>query len=302
MNREMIRVPEENEGDRLDVFLSSFFEDKSRSGLQKLIRSGAVLVGGRQVKCSYPVVSGDKIEIEFPDAAPAIALPEPMELNIVYEDDDLLVVNKPQGMVVHPARGHETGTLVNGLLDHCQGSLSGINGVLRPGIVHRIDKDTSGLLVVAKNDFAHQHLAEQLKAHTVTRRYQAVVEGFLREDGTVDAPLARNPANRLQMAVVKEGEGKRAVTHYHILSPLKNATHIECRLETGRTHQIRVHMAWLHHPILGDPLYGGSTRYGLAGQALHAGILGFVHPRTGEYLEFSAELPEYFTQLLRKLS
>ena len=302
MKREMIRIPEENEGDRLDVFLSSFFEEYSRSALQKLIREGAVQVDQKIVKCSYPVAAGDEIDIAFPDAAPAMALPEPMDLDIVYEDGDLLVVNKPQGMVVHPSRGHESHTLVNGLLDHCQGSLSGINGVLRPGIVHRIDKDTSGLLVVAKNDFAHQHLAEQLKAHTVTRRYQAVVNGFLREDGIVDAPLGRNPANRLQMAVVREGEGKRAVTHYHVLSLLKNATHIECRLETGRTHQIRVHMAYLHHPILGDPLYGGGNAYGLAGQALHAGILGFIHPRTGEYLEFSAELPEYFNQLLRKLS
>ncbi len=288
--------------ERLDKYLGSVLPDQSRSWLQKLIKKGAVRVNGKAVKASCRLEAEDQIEIDLqePEELPIPA--EDIPLDILYEDADLLIVNKPKGMVVHPAAGHRTGTLVNAVLYHCRGQLSGINGVLRPGIVHRIDRDTTGALVVCKNDRAHVHVAEQLKEHTITRRYVAVVAGVLREDeGTVDAPIGRHPADRKRMAAgVKNG--KRAVTHYRVLRRMKGHTLIECRLETGRTHQIRVHMASIHHPILGDTVYGASKDpYHLEGQALHARVLGLVHPVTGAYIEVEAPVPEYMQALLEKL-
>ena len=293
---------EEAVDERLDKYLGSVLPDQSRSWLQKLIKKGAVRVNGKAVKASCRLEAEDQIEIDLqePEELPIPA--EDIPLDILYEDADLLIVNKPKGMVVHPAAGHRTGTLVNAVLYHCRGQLSGINGVLRPGIVHRIDRDTTGALVVCKNDRAHVHVAEQLKEHTITRRYVAVVAGVLREDeGTVDAPIGRHPADRKRMAAgVKNG--KRAVTHYRVLRRMKGHTLIECRLETGRTHQIRVHMASIHHPILGDTVYGASKDpYHLEGQALHARVLGLVHPVTGAYIEVEAPVPEYMQALLEKL-
>lgn len=276
----------------------------SRSYLQKLLKDGLVLVEGAPIKGSYKVNEGDRILVDLPEAVEPEIAAEPMDLDILYEDEDILLVNKPKNMVVHPAAGHYTGTLVNGLMDHCRGNLSGINGVLRPGIVHRIDKDTTGVLIVCKNDQAHQSIAAQLKAHSITRKYYAIVHGNLKDDeGTVDAPIGRHPTDRKKMAVNYKN-GKPAITHYQVLRRLNGYTFIECRLETGRTHQIRVHMASLGHPLLGDAVYGPAKCPvpGLEGQTLHAGILGVVHPRTGEYMEFSAPLPEYFATLLERLA
>ena len=299
MRQIRLEAEEEAVDERLDKYLGSVLPDQSRSWLQKLIKKGAVRVNGKAVKASCRLEAEDQIEIDLqePEELPIPA--EDIPLDILYEDADLLIVNKPKGMVVHPAAGHRTGTLVNAVLYHCRGQLSGINGVLRPGIVHRIDRDTTGALVVCKNDRAHVHVAEQLKEHTITRRYVAVVAGVLREDeGTVDAPIGRHPADRKRMAAgVKNG--KRAVTHYRVLRRMKGHTLIECRLETGRTHQIRVHMASIHHPILGDTVYGASKDpYHLEGQALHARVLGLVHPVTGAYIEVEAPVPEYMQALL----
>jgi 23S rRNA pseudouridine1911/1915/1917 synthase len=299
MEKVIQTINEENKGDRLDKVLSSVNQEWSRSQVQLWMQEGNVLVNGQKVKSSYKCSIGDVIEISIPEPEELDVVPEPMDLEIFYEDSDCLVVNKPKGMVVHPAPGHTTGTLVNGLMAHCK-DLSGINGVLRPGIVHRIDKDTSGLLMVAKNDLAHESLVNQLVAKTVTRKYRAVVHGVIPHDyGTIDAPLARDPKDRQSMTVVDNG--KHAVTHFQVIERFKDFTFVECQLETGRTHQIRVHMKYIGYPLAGDPKYGPRKTLDLGGQALHAGILGFNHPRTNEYLEFEAPLPEYFVELLESL-
>lgn len=301
MNRMVFTA--DDTGERIDVFLNERVPDFSRSYLQKLIKNGRVTVNGNAIKNSYRLSADDIVDIEIPDDVKPDILPEDIPLDILYEDTDLLVVNKPKGMVVHPAAGHYSGTLVNALLYHCEGCLSGINGVLRPGIVHRIDRDTTGSLVVCKNDMAHQALAEQLKDHTICRRYRAIVHGRLKKDeGTVDAPIGRHPTDRKKMAVNYKN-GKNAVTHYQVLQRFSSFSYIECRLETGRTHQIRVHLASLGHPLLGDSVYGPSRspfRH-LEGQCLHAMTLGFIHPRTGVYTECVAPLPEYFNHLLDML-
>lgn len=294
---------DEKAGIRIDRYLSDRCEDLSRSYLQKLLKEGGILVNGAPVKSSYKVAVRDEISFDVPDAVEPEIVPEEMDLDILYEDDDILLVNKPKGMVVHPAAGHSGGTLVNGLMAHCRGSLSGINGVLRPGIVHRIDMDTTGVLIVCKNDFSHNEIAAQLKEHSITRKYYAVVHGVIREDqGTVNAPIGRHPSDRKKMSI-NEKNGKHAVTHYQVIRRFRRFTFVECQLETGRTHQIRVHMASLGHPLLGDAVYGPAKCpfAGLQGQTLHAGVLGIVHPRTGAYMEFSAPLPDYFKALLTKL-
>lgn len=289
-------------GERTDKFLALQDTGITRSAAAALIEQGCCLVNGKIAAKNQKLKTGDTVTLDVPEAQPADILPENIPLDIVYEDNDLLVVNKPKGMVVHPANGHTSGTLVNAIMYHCQGNLSGINGVMRPGIVHRIDKDTTGALLVCKNDTAHRDLAQQLKDHTIKRRYRAIVSGNLKEDeGTVEGPIGRHPVDRKKMAINYKN-GKDAVTHYKVLERFGNATYIECRLETGRTHQIRVHMTSLGHPLLGDEIYGsGKNPYHLQGQTLHAMVLGFVHPRTGEYMEFSAPLPEYFLNLLEKL-
>jgi len=288
------------EGIRLDVGVTDVL-GKSRSFVQGLIAQECVKVNGSPKKANYKVHKGDKIEVEIPTLRESTAGPENIPLEILYEDEDVLVVNKRQGMVVHPAPGAWTGTLVNALLYHCH-NLSGINGVLRPGIVHRIDKDTSGILVVAKNDIAHQGLAAQLKAHTMDRKYLALVHGVVVEpSGTVDAPIGRDPSNRKRMAVVLQNS-KTAVTHYTVLERFRDTTYLEVRLETGRTHQIRVHMVYVKHPVLGDPVYGTRKNpFGLHGQMLHAAHLGFEHPRSGEWMEFEAPVPKAFAIVLEKL-
>ena len=287
---------------RIARYLADQCPEHSRSYIQKLLKEEQVLVNGRVIKANYKTQSGDYIEFHIPDPEVLDILPENIPLDILYEDDYVLVVNKPKDMVVHPSAGHTSGTLVNAVMAHCGEHLSGINGVLRPGIVHRIDKDTTGALLICKDDVVHRDLAEQLKEHSIKRRYRAVVQGNLKEDeGTVNAPVGRHPTDRKKMAI-KHKNGKEAITHYKVLERFGQATYIECRLETGRTHQIRVHMASLGHPLLGDTVYGSSKNpYHLQGQALHAMILGFVHPITGEYLEFEAPLPEYFSKLLEKL-
>lgn len=287
-------------GIRLDVGVTDTL-GKSRSFVQALIVKDCVKVNGSPKKANYKVRAGDEIEVEFPSLIEATAEPENIPLDILYEDEDLLVVNKRQGMVVHPAPGAWTGTMVNALLFHCK-NLSGINGVLRPGIVHRIDKDTSGILVVAKNDHAHQGLAVQLKEHSMARKYLAIVHGVVLEpSGTVDAAIGRDPSDRKKMAVVMHNS-KPAVTHYTVLERFNDATFVEVRLETGRTHQIRVHMLYVKHPVLGDPVYGPKkNRFGVKGQMLHATHLGFRHPRTEEWLEFNAPLPKTFATILEKL-
>lgn len=293
----------DGDGERIDVFLNKQIPDLSRSYLQRLIKNGCAAVNGKIVKSSYRLDPDDAVVIDIPDEVKPDILPEPIPLDILYEDEDLLVVNKPKGMVVHPAAGHYSGTLVNALLYHCDGCLSGINGVLRPGIVHRIDRDTTGSLIVCKNDMAHRALAEQLKNHTICRRYRAIVRGEINDDkGTVNAPIGRHPTDRKRMAVNHQN-GKNAVTHYQVLHRFSGFTYIECRLETGRTHQIRVHMASIGHPLLGDAVYGSekSPFRHLEGQCLHAMTLGFLHPRTGVYMECEAPLPEYFKDLLDKL-
>ncbi len=302
--KQTIYVGEQQDEVRIDKYLSSVCEQLSRSYIQKLLKSGQVLVDGQPVKASYVVEEEDCISLDIPEAVEPEIEPEPMDLDILYEDEDVILINKPKGMVVHPAAGHYSHTLVNGLMYHCKDQLSGINGVLRPGIVHRIDMDTTGVLIVCKNDFAHSSISAQLKEHSVTRRYEAIVHGFLKEDeGCIDAPIGRHPTERKKMSINYKN-GKNAVTHYRVLNRLKQYTHVECRLETGRTHQIRVHMASIGHPLLGDAVYGPAKCpvTGLEGQTLHAGILGFIHPRTGKYMEFSAPLPEYFQRLLRILA
>ena len=295
-------VTEDGAGVRMDKYLSGLVPEFSRSYLQRLIQEERVRVDGRPVRGKEKAVPGTVIELDVPEAVEPRIEPEDLPLKILYEDNDVILVNKPKGMVVHPAAGHTSGTLVNALLFHCKGELSGINGVLRPGIVHRIDRDTTGVLIACKNDRAHNCLAEQLKEHTVTRRYRALVCGNIKEDeGTVDAPIGRHPTDRKKMAVVRSG-GREAVTHYRVLERFGNYTYIECRLETGRTHQIRVHMAGMGHPLLGDQVYGRvKAPFRLEGQTLHAMILGFMHPSSGEYMEFEAPLPEYFAALLETL-
>jgi len=289
-----------DEGERIDKFITLQNEDWSRSQVQAWVKEGRVTVGGEPVKNNYKLQAEDELTLRVPPPREMAILPEPMPLDIVYEDSDVVVVNKPRGLVVHPAPGHYSGTLVNGLLAHCK-DLSGINGVLRPGIVHRIDKDTSGLLVVAKNDKAHMGLAAQLKEHSVTRKYVAIVHGVIpHEMGTIEAPIGRDPKNRQQMAVVFENS-KPAVTHFVVLERFKDYTLVECKLETGRTHQIRVHMKYIGHPLASDPKYGPKQTLDLDGQALHAKTLGFVHPRTGECLEFEAPLPDEMEQIIHFL-
>ena len=292
-------VPEEAAGTRIDKFLADACPDLSRSFLQKLLKESSVTADGKAVKSSFKVNGGETIAFEVPQPQEAAIEAENIPLDILYEDSDIILVNKPKGMVVHPAAGHYTGTLVNALMYHCKDQLSGINGVMRPGIVHRIDMNTTGVLVVCKNDFAHNSLAEQLKVHSITRVYYAIVFGNLREDeGTVHAPIGRHPTDRKKMSIHSK-QGRDAITHYRVL---ERYTFIECRLETGRTHQIRVHMASIGHPLLGDEVYGPARQpFSLEGQTLHAGVLGFIHPRTGEYVEFSAPLPAYFEELLEKL-
>lgn len=287
---------------RADKAISAALPALSRSAVQALIQDGRVLCNGAPVQKSTKLPVQSVLTVEIPPARPLEVVAQNIPLDIVYEDSDLLVVNKPKGMVVHPAAGNEDGTLVNALLYHCGDSLSGINGVIRPGIVHRIDKDTSGLLIVAKNDAAHRSLAEQIKTHSFTREYRAVVYGRIKADGTVDAPIARHPQERKRMAVVRSPAAREAVTHYFVVRHFTGFTQLRLRLETGRTHQIRVHMAYIGHPVAGDPVYGPKKVItSLGGQCLHAGLIGFVHPRTGRYMEFEAPLPPYFTDFLKTL-
>lgn len=292
----------EDAGQRIDVFLADNMEALSRSGIQKLLEQGHIRLNGGNVKANYRLREKDVMDIEIPEAKETEILPENIPLDILYEDEAVIVVNKPQGMVVHPAPGHYTGTLVNALLFHCGDGLSGINGEKRPGIVHRIDKDTSGVLMAAKTNAAHQFLAEQLAQHSITRKYNAIVfNGFSEDAGTVDKPIGRSPQERKKMAITEKG-GRRAVTHYKVLERLEKFTLIEAQLETGRTHQIRVHMASIGHPLLGDLVYGPKKQpFSLAGQTLHARVLGFQHPLTGKYMEFEAPLPPYFETLLERL-
>ena len=289
-------------GERADQFLARMLPQLSRSAAQKLLEDGAVTLGGRAVKKNYRTEEGDELLLSLPDPAPVDVIPQDIPLDVVYEDGDVIVINKPVGMVVHPAAGHPDGTLVNALLYHCGKSLSGINGELRPGIVHRIDRDTSGLIIAAKSDFAHLALAEQLQDHSLYRGYEAVCVGGLREDeGTVDAPIGRHPVDRKKMAVDRL-HGRTAVTHWKVLERYSGYTYVACRLETGRTHQIRVHMASIGHPLLGDTVYGAAKPApGLAGQCLHARRLSFVHPRTGERLELECPLPDWFQAVLERL-
>lgn len=299
-----IDVEKENEGERIDSFLASKISERSRSFFQKLLDEGMVLVNG--IVCDskkYKVKALDIIEVEMPEAKEPDIIPEDISLDIVYEDDDVLVINKPAGMVVHPAAGNYTGTLVNAIMHHCGDRLSSINGVIRPGIVHRIDKDTSGLLMVAKNDAAHNSLAQQLAEHSITRKYVAIVWDNLKEnDGIVDAPIGRHPKDRKKQSVMYDDTGKRAVTHWKVLERFGSFTLVECQLETGRTHQIRVHMAYIKHPLLGDSVYGpAKSAAGAKRQMLHAKTLGFVHPSTGKYIEFDSQLPEDFSEVLNKL-
>ena len=292
----------DTQGERLDGFLARALENFSRSGAQKLLENGCVLRNGKPGKKNDKLNVGDRIDVEIPEAKPVDILPKDIPLDIVYEDDDVLVINKPKGLVVHPAAGHQDDTLVNGLLFAKGDALSGINGELRPGIVHRIDKDTSGLLAVAKNDLAHAVLASQLKDHTMARTYEAIVCGSFREDsGTVDAPIGRHPTDRKKMCVTPRNS-KEAVTHWEVVARYRGYTHVRCRLETGRTHQIRVHMAHIGHPILGDTIYGHKKpELGQSSQCLHAGILCFRHPKDGRPVMVMAPLPEYFEEVLRKL-
>ena len=297
----LLKTTEEARGKRLDAYLADTLEELTRSAAANLIEAGAVLVDGKAAAKSYKIMGGETVEVTLPEPEPIDAAAQNIPLDVVYEDGDVIVVNKPSGMVVHPAPGHPDGTLVNALLYHCGESLSGIGGALRPGIVHRIDRDTSGLIIAAKNDAAHQSLTSQLSDHTLGRTYECIVTGNLREDkGTVDAPIARHPTDRKKMAVVQGG--RNAVTHWEVIARYPGYTHVRCRLETGRTHQIRVHMAYLGHPILGDTVYGNKKEVpGLTGQCLHAVGLQFLHPRTGELVQLSCPLPEEFTKMLRKI-
>ena len=293
----------EDIGERLDIFLSAQFPEKSRSYIQKLIKEGHAKKEEQCLKANYRLAEEDSITIEIPEETEAGIPAEDIPLDILYEDEDLLVLNKPRGMVVHPAAGHREGTLVNALLYHCRDQLSGINGVLRPGIVHRIDKDTTGSLVVCKNDFAHRQLAEQFAVHSITRKYRAICIGPITENLRIEGNIGRHPVDRKKMALLPEGKGRPAITLVEPLRALQGCTELSCQLLTGRTHQIRVHLSSVQRPILGDPVYGPkkSPVGGLAGQMLHAEVLGFVHPRSGEYLEFSAPLPDDFIHVLEKL-
>ncbi|WP_186429990.1 RluA family pseudouridine synthase [Clostridium sp. BSD9I1] len=295
-NRKFL-ITEENKSKRLDTFLTENFDGKSRSFIQGLIEKEEVLVNSNIKKSNYKLRIGDEVQVNIPDPTHVNIEPEDIPIDIIYEDSDVIVVNKPQGMVVHPAPGNYEGTLVNALLNHCS-DLSGINGVARPGIVHRIDKDTSGILVVAKNDNAHNKLSEQFKEHSITRVYLALVEGVIKEDeGTIDAPLARHPKERIKIAIVPSG--RRAVTHYKVIKRFKEHTLVQCKLETGRTHQIRVHMCHIGHPLVGDPVYGYKRqKFNLEGQMLYAQKLGFIHPKTNEYIEFQCDIPSYFKNVL----
>ena len=290
----------EDKGSRIDRYVSENITELTRSGVQGLMEKGLVLVNGGEVSKNYKLRGGEEISVEIPEPEPMDAVPENIPLDIVYEDEDLLVVNKPKGMVVHPAHGNYTGTLVNALLHHCGNSLSGINGVIRPGIVHRIDKNTSGLLIVAKNDASHLKLAEQIKEHSFTREYEAVACGYFKDtEGTVDAPIGRHKTDRKKMCVTSENS-RNAVTHYSVIKQYGGYAHLRLRLETGRTHQIRVHLSYIGHPVLGDEVYGKPYK-GLEGQCLHARKIGFIHPSTGEYMEFQSDLPDYFVSVLARL-
>ena len=302
-NNNSIIVTEESDGTRLDKYLSEVNHDFSRTYIQKLVKENNILVNGNPVKVSYKIVTGDEVFINIPENINPDILPQDIPINIVYEDKDIIIVNKEKGMVVHPAPGHYSGTLVNALMFHCKNDLSGINGVLRPGIVHRIDMNTTGLLVVCKNDYSHNFIAEQLKEHSITRKYEAIVFGNLKnEQGEINKKIGRNPNDRKKMSVNVES-GREAVTNYRVINHYSSFTHIECTLKTGRTHQIRVHMASIGHPVLGDEVYGPAKQpFKLEGQTLHAKTLGFIHPSTKEYVEFHSELPEYFKNLLNKIS
>ncbi len=302
MNEIVIEIVPEMEDERIDKCISNYMENLSRSYIQKIIKDGSVSVNGQVVKANYRVKVDDKVRFIIPDSVEPDIPAQDIPLDILYEDADILIVNKPKNMVVHPAPGHYEDTLVNAVMYHCLGQLSGINGVLRPGIVHRIDKDTTGSIIVCKSDEAHNAIAELLKTHDITRKYRAIVYGNVKDDqGTVDTPIGRHPIDRKKMAV-NEKNGKRAVTHYRVLERFEQYTYIECQLETGRTHQIRVHMASIGHPLLGDTVYTGrKAPFHLEGQVLHAMTIGFVHPRSNTYMEVEAPLPEYFVKLLRIL-
>lgn len=296
----ILEITENQAGERIDRFLADS-QDLTRSFLQKILKEGEVIVNGKSVKANYKLRKGDRIEFEIPEAVEPDIVAEDIPLSILYEDADVLVVDKPKGMVVHPAAGHYSRTLVNAVMYHCKGELSGINGVLRPGIVHRIDRDTTGSIIICKNDMAHNEIARQLKEHSINRRYRAIVTGVLKdEEGTIEGAIGRDKKDRKKMAIT--ADGKSAVTHYRVLQRFKHYTYVECVLETGRTHQIRVHMASIGHPLLGDEVYGRrSDKYKCEGQCLHAMTLGFHHPRTGEYIEVNAPLPPYFEHLLAVL-
>jgi len=299
MNIVVYNVEEAHKGVRIDKFISTVNEEMSRTQVQQLIKEGHVKVNGQAVKTNYKCQLEDEVAVSIPEPVELNIEAEEMDLDIYYEDEDVLVVNKPKGMVVHPAPGHTSGTLVNGLMAHCK-DLSGINGVMRPGIVHRIDKDTSGLLMVAKNDLAHESLVEQLVEKSVTRKYTAIVHGVIQHShGTIDAPIGRDKKDRQSQAVTPDG--KNAVTHFTVLETFNDYSLVECQLETGRTHQIRVHMKYIGYPLAGDPKYGPKKTLDIGGQALHAGVLGFIHPRTKEYMEFNALLPDYFAELIEHL-
>lgn len=302
MDNFCFQITEDMEDERIDKCVSMLIDSLSRSFIQKMIKEERVLVNGRAVKGSYRVKTDDEVAFELPASVEPDIVPENIPLDILYEDKDVIVVNKPKGMVVHPAAGHYSGTMVNALMYHCGKDLSGINGVMRPGIVHRIDMDTTGSVIVCKNDKSHNSIAEQLKEHSINRRYRAICHGVLKEDeGTINKPIGRHPVERKKMAI-NEKNGKAAITHYQVLERFQDYTYIECVLETGRTHQIRVHMASIGHPLLGDEVYSNrKSNFKLQGQTLHAKTLGFIHPSTGEYVEVDAPLPEYFQHLLEIL-
>ena len=297
----VLDITSDMEEERIDKVLAQCMDTLSRSFLQKLLKDGKVSVNGKAVKANYKVKESDRVEFEIPPAVEPEIAAEEIPLSVLYEDDDVLVVDKPKGMVVHPAAGHYSGTLVNAVMFHCKDNLSGINGVLRPGIVHRIDMDTTGSIIICKNDLSHNEIAQQLKKHSITRRYRAIVCGVVKEDdGMISAPIGRDKKDRKKMAVT--ADGKEAVTHFKVLRRFREHTYIECELETGRTHQIRVHMASKGYPLLGDEVYGrGKSKYKCQGQCLHAMTLGFIHPVSKEYIETNAPLPEYFTHLLEVL-